>query len=116
MKAAIEIPEVEGSEIGPGGGEIIFENERVRIWDIRLDPGECSKLHTHALDFMLIQLEGDKVAVEPHPETKSEYKDFLEAEVIPGATLYMKRGGVEWAVNTGKQPWRELCIELKDPE
>jgi hypothetical protein len=105
---AIEIPDVEGSEIGPGGGEIIFEN--------RLGAGERSKLHTHALDFMLIQLEGDKIAVEPHPETNSKYKDFFEAEVVPGATLYMERGGVEWAVNTGKKPWRELCIELKDAD
>jgi len=114
MANAIEIPDVEGSEIGPGGGEIVFENDRVRIWDIRLDAGERSKLHTHALDFMLIQLEGDKIAVEPHPETKSEFKEFFEADVIPGATLFVERGGVEWAVNTGKKPWRELCIELKD--
>ncbi len=42
--------------------------------------------------------------------------EIPEVEVIPGATLYVKRGGVGWAVNTGKQPWRELCIELKGPE
>jgi quercetin dioxygenase-like cupin family protein len=113
---AIEIPEVEGSEIGPGGGEIVFENERVRVWDIRLGAGERSKLHTHALDYMLIQLEGDKIAVEPHPETKSQYKEFFEAEVVPGATIYMERGGVEWAVNTGRRPWRELCIEFKETD
>ena len=52
MANAIEIPDVEGSEIGPGGGEIVFENDRVRIWDIRLDAGERSKLHTHALDLI----------------------------------------------------------------
>ena len=87
----------------------------MRIWDIRLGPGERSKLHTHTLDFMLIQLEGDRIAVEPHPETASEYKDYLEADVIPGASLFIERGGVETAVNVGKEPWRELCIELKDP-
>ena len=63
---------------------------------------------------MLIQLEGDRIAVEPHPETQSEYKEFFEADVVPGAVLYMKRGGVETAVNTGQKPWRELCIEFKD--
>lgn len=114
MSNSIEIPDIEGSEIGPGGGEIVFENERVRVWDIRLGPGEKSKLHTHALDYMLIQLEGDRIAVEPHPDTQGEYKDFFETDVIPGATVYMQRGGTEWAFNTGKQPWRELCIEFKE--
>lgn len=114
MGKSIEIPEVEGSELGPGGGDLVFENERIKVWDIRLGAGERSKLHTHALDYMLIQLEGDRIAVEPHPETASEYQEFFEAEVVPGAITYMERGGVEWAVNTGKKPWRELCIEFKD--
>ena len=111
-----KVPEVEGSEYGPGGGEVIFENERVRITDMRLAPGERSRLHTHALDYMLIQIEGDRIAVDPHPETAGENDVFFEAEVIPGATIYLERGGVEWAVNTGEKPWREICIELKDPE
>lgn len=114
MGKSIEIPEVEGSELGPGGGDLVFENERIKVWDIRLGAGERSKLHTHALDYMLIQLEGDRIAVEPHPETASEYQEFFEAEVVPGAITYMERGGVEWAVNTGTKPWRELCIEFKD--
>ena len=111
-----EVPEVEGSEYGPGGGEVIFENERVRITDMRLEPGERSRLHTHALDYMLIQIEGDKVAVDPHPETRGENTEFFEADVIPGATIFLERGGVEWAVNTGTKPWREICIELKDKD
>ena len=111
-----KVPEVEGSEYGPGGGEVIFENERVRITDMRLEPGERSRLHTHALDYMLIQIEGDKVAVDPHPETQGENTEFFEADVIPGATIFLERGGVEWAVNTGEKPWREICIELKDPD
>ena len=108
------VPEVEGSEYGPGGGEVIFENDRVRITDMRLGPGERSKLHTHALDYMLIQIEGDRIAVEPHPETESEFTEYLEEEVVPGATLFIERGGVETAVNVGTKPWREICIELKD--
>ena len=109
-----EIPQVEGSVEGPGGGEVIFENERVRITDRRLGPGERSALHTHMLDYMLIQIEGDRIAVEPHPETAGENDAYLEADVVPGATLFLERGGVETAVNVGKKPWREICIELKD--
>ncbi len=107
------VPEVEGSEYGPGGGTILFENDRIRVTELRLEPGGRSKLHTHGLDYMLIQIEGDKIAVEPHPETAGEYKDFFEADVVPGAFAFLEKGGVETAVNTGKQPWREICIELK---
>ena len=108
------IPKVEGSVEGPGGGDIIFENERVRITEMRLAPGERSALHTHTLDYMLIQVEGDRIAVEPHPETAGANDVYLEADVVPGATIFLERGGVETAVNVGKQPWREICIELKD--
>jgi len=108
------VPQVAGSQEGAGGGTLIFENDRVRVWDMRLAAGERSALHTHALDYMLIQLEGDKVAVEPHPETRGDYDEYTEADVVPGAFVYLERGGVETAVNTGSIPWRELCIELKD--
>lgn len=107
------VPVVEGSEYGPGGGEILFENERVRVWEMKLGPGERSKLHTHDLDYMLVQIEGDKIAVDPHPETQGSNTVFFETDVIPGATVYLEKGGVEWAVNTGKEPWREICIEFK---
>ena len=107
------VPEVEGSENGPGGGTILFENDRVRVTELTLGAGERSKLHTHALDYMLIQIEGDKIAVEPHPQTGGEYKEFFEADVVPGAFVFLEKGGVETAVNTGKKPWREICIELK---
>ena len=47
--------------VGDVANHFLFENDRVRVWDLRFGPGEKSKLHTHALDYMLIQLEGEKV-------------------------------------------------------
>ena len=114
MSETRSVPHVRGSEEGPGGGTLIFENERVRVWDLRFGPGEKSKLHTHALDYMLIQLEGDRVAVAPHPETGGAYSEYTEVEIAAGDFVYLDRGGVETAVNTGSKPWREICIELKD--
>ena len=114
MTQARTIPEVEGAEFGPGGGTLLFENDRVRIWEMRLAPGERSRLHTHDRDYILVQVEGDRIAAEPHPATQGAVREFLEVDVVPGATVYLERGGVEWAVNTGGRPWREICIELKD--
>ena len=100
--------------LGGVGTGLLFENERVKVWELRLAPGEDSPAHRHELDHLLIQLSGDKVAVIPEPDTDGPYRDFLEADVIPGMTVFVQRGGVETARNTGSQPYREIIIELKD--
>ncbi|MBV8296705.1 MAG: cupin [Acidimicrobiia bacterium] len=100
--------------LGDVGTRLLFENDRVRVWELRLAPGEDSAAHRHDLDHLLIQLSGDRVAVIPEPDTEGPYKDYLEAEVIPGMTVFVARGGVETARNVGSQPYREIIIELKD--
>ena len=100
--------------LGDVGTRLLFENERVRAWELKLAPGEESDIHRHELDHLLIQLSGDRVAVIPEPDTEGPYKDYLEAEVIPGMTVFVPRGGVETARNVGDEPYREIIIELKD--
>jgi 5-deoxy-D-glucuronate isomerase len=100
--------------LGDIGTEVIFENDRVRIWDMRLEPGESSDVHRHDLDYILVLLSGDRIAAEPESDTEGPVTERIEAEVVPGATVYLTRGGVETAVNTGAQPYREIIIELKD--
>ena len=48
--------------VGNVGGAVIFEDERVRMWELVLEPGEASDLHRHELDYYLIIFEGDYVA------------------------------------------------------
>jgi hypothetical protein len=100
--------------LGPVGTEIVFENDRVRIWQLRLAPGERSAIHRHEMDNILIQVAGDRIAAEPEPDTEGPYRDFIEAEPVPGAAIYVTKGGVETAVNTGKEPYLEVIVELKD--
>jgi hypothetical protein len=100
--------------LGDVGTRLLFENDRVRAWELRLAPGEDSPVHRHDLDHLLIQLSGDRVAVIPEPDTEGPYKEFLDADVIPGMTVFVRRGGVETARNTGNEPYREIIIELKE--
>ena len=100
--------------LGPIGTEVVFENDRVRIWEMRLAPGESSAIHRHELDYMLVLLEGDRIAAEPEPDTGGSFDEYLEADVEPGAVVYIERGGIETAKNVGKEPYREIIIELKD--
>jgi hypothetical protein len=91
--------------------QVVFENDRVKIWEMTLAPGEASSLHRHDLDYMVILLEGDRIAAVPGPQSKRTPR---EAEVTLGRVAYLSRGETEWAVNTGQRPYRELLIELKD--
>ncbi|MBW2418694.1 MAG: hypothetical protein JRH19_09115 [Deltaproteobacteria bacterium] len=108
-----DIKTIRGAEVGPGGGEMIFENERVRIWDLALEPGGKSALHTHLLDYVLVQIEGEEVKTQPHPDTEGFYNRRMIMETRPGDTVFIEKGGSETAVNTGKTRWREIAIELK---
>jgi hypothetical protein len=101
-------------ELGPIGTEVVFENERVRIWNLHLEPGERSAVHRHDNDYILVLLGGDRIAAEPEADTAGSVTERLEADVVPGAVVYLERGGVETAVNVGQQPYDEVIIELLD--
>ena len=52
-------------KLGPIADKGLFENERVRIWELRLPPGAKAPPHRHALAPVLTQIAGDRVAVHP---------------------------------------------------
>jgi hypothetical protein len=100
--------------LGGVGSMVLFENDRVRVWELRLEPGERSDVHRHELDHLLIEIDGDRVAVEPEPDTEGPYKDYLEGDVVGGVVIPVDRGGVETAVNIGSKTFHEIIVELKD--
>ncbi len=69
-------------------------------------------MHRHDHDHLLIQVRGDRIAVEPEPDTASPYREFFEAAVIPGMVTHVPKGGIETAVNTGAEPYYEIIVEL----
>ena len=91
----------------------LFENERVKVWDFVLEPGEAIPLHTHHRDHVIIVLEGSDLEV--------EYGDGRRQSYSP------KPGDVHWARvdggpahthdarNVGRTRYRNLIVELKEP-
>jgi hypothetical protein len=92
----------------------LFENERVKIGEMILEPGARGPLHRHDLDHIPVQIGGDRMAVVPEPSTRGPYDEYLEADVVPGQHFYVERGGVEVARNVGQRTDHESLIELKD--
>ena len=96
------------SQLGGVGTRVLLENERVKIWEMLLEPGESSDLHQHTMDYVLCIIEGSGIdADRPNGET-------FKGRVQPGQVFCIKRGGVERAVNRSDTRFREIIVELKD--
>jgi hypothetical protein len=98
--------------MGNVGSNLLLEDEKVRIWELRLEPGEASDLHHHEVDYYLHIMQGDVVAGVPPADSGM---DPFVARIPPaGNTVRVPRGGTEWAVNVGNETYHEILIELKD--
>ena len=98
--------------LGGVGGRITFEDERVRIWELIIEPGEASALHHHEFDYYLIIFEGDFVAGVSEPGSPIE--SFVGKVPEIGNTVSIPKGATEWAYNVGEKTYREVIVEIKN--
>lgn len=99
--------------LGDIGTKVVYEDDAVRVWRLKLAPGEESPIHRHDLDHLLIQVRGDRIAVIPEPDSEGPFTEEMAADVVPGAVVHVRRGGIERARNVGNQPYLEMIVELK---
>jgi hypothetical protein len=98
--------------LGGVGSRVIFEDDRVRMWELVLQPGEASDLHRHDHDYYLIIFEGDLVAgVTPKGSPVDSFVGIVPEE---GNTVAIPKGATEWAYNVGEKVYREVIVELKE--
>lgn len=92
------------------GTKLLFENDRVRVWDLRLEPGEGTGLHRHESDYLYVVI-GDGVLQRVDPDgTRAEPKPMGDGEVVFRA---VNDDCVHEAVNAGETAWRNIVVELK---
>jgi len=105
---------MDNSELGDIGDRILFENEKVRIWDMSLEPGQASPWHHHEHDYVVVVLEGDRVAVEQPPGEEARSGDgYGEIPIKAGDVVFLEAGATEIARNTGISRYRDIQVELK---
>jgi mannose-6-phosphate isomerase-like protein (cupin superfamily) len=93
--------------LGDVANRFLFENERVKVWEMLLEPGEASAPHRHDLDYMLIILEGESIDADS-PDGPS-----IHLPVRPGQVLAIPPGRTEIAINRSDVRYREILVELK---
>eukprot|EP01104_Vermistella_antarctica_P020024 TRINITY_DN827_c1_g2_i2.p1 TRINITY_DN827_c1_g2~~TRINITY_DN827_c1_g2_i2.p1 ORF type:complete len:115 (-),score=27.67 TRINITY_DN827_c1_g2_i2:100-444(-) len=113
------------SEVGHNvGTKLLFENERVAVWEMVLEPGESCELHRHARDYVFridsgstLQINGangedlglkEVKAGSFHPFTLSPDGDSLVGDELWGTIP-----AVHSAKNVGPTTFKELLIESK---
>jgi quercetin dioxygenase-like cupin family protein len=90
----------------------LFENERVKIWDFVLEPGEAIPMHTHRRDHVIVVVEGGRLEVEDAGGRRRTYEPKA-GDVHYGAVV---GEDTHDARNVGPTRYRNLIIELKEPK
>ena len=100
---------------GDVGTKLLLDNDKIRVWELHLEPGERSDLHHHEHDYLMVQIEGDEIAAQFEPDSSGTFAgaDELAGPVSPGTAIFAEAGGMETAVNIGKEAFREVVVELK---
>ena len=106
------------------GTQKVFENDRVIVWHLDLEPGEQGERHTHKLDYVVRVLSGSTLEVSG-PD--GELLDTVELETggsvafrIEGDQIVADRPGypavpaTHSARNVGANTFKEVLIEFKN--
>ena len=98
----------------------LFENDKIIVWEMVLEPGESSGLHTHSHSYLFHVIEGSMGEV---TDKNGNHCGTLAME--PGFTMFLQLKGQELASeefripithsarNVGKTRFREILVETK---
>lgn len=100
------MPRVEHEGLGPIATRVVYEDDHVRVWVNELESGERSPRHRHEHDYVIVDVDGDRIAAEGDD-------GYIEAPVRRGQTSFLRRGGIERAVNVGVERYRTVIVEFK---
>ncbi len=94
------------------GTTLLFENARVRVWDLALAPGASLAKHLHRTDYLFIVESGGLIRF-ADPDTPADFYDvqFTDDQVT---FVPVPEGKVDNRLtNIGEQRHRNYVIELK---
>lgn len=98
----------------------LLENDKVIVWDLTLEPGERTGVHTHELDYMIHVLEGatlraydgDGTVMADVPLNVDDTFYFAVEDGIASAGE-LQTNATHEAENVGPGRYREIMVEVK---
>jgi quercetin dioxygenase-like cupin family protein len=92
----------------PIGTDLIYEDDRIRVWRIDLVPGQFADFHTHELDYTTIVIDGD-VVERPNGDGTTD-----SITVKPGQLMRWYEGTERHGLrNAGTRTFRNVIVEIK---
>ena len=98
----------DGQKLGEIASVVLFENERVKIWNLIVEPGEASDWHLHGHDYVT-------VIVESNGGLDAEFADGtggVSGNAI-GDFTYHDSHQIHRVVNNTDKRYKNVLIELK---
>ena len=97
-----------GITLGEVGQRIVLENELVRVWEIRLEPGETIDFHIHYHPYLVISLGGGENEIE------TIFGQRIKTDEPLGSTVFINEmRAVHRLTNRAEVPYISRLIELK---
>jgi oxalate decarboxylase/phosphoglucose isomerase-like protein (cupin superfamily) len=94
------------------GTTMWFENERIRVWEVLLQPGERGPFHAHTTNYFWTVVEGGRGLQRFADGT------FVVRDYRPGDTRYLEHGPATSLIhdleNVGDTTLRFVTVELLD--
>jgi hypothetical protein len=97
-----------GIVLGQIGHRIVLENEHVRVWEVRLEPGETIDFHIHYHPYLIISLGGGENQIE------TIFGQTIPVDEPLGSTVFIgEMRPVHRLTNRSKVTYLSRLIELK---
>jgi hypothetical protein len=100
----------QNSPLDQVGTTILFENDRVRVWEMTLEPGETCDLHRHRHDYLMIYPD----AALGRSSSRSRL-ERAEAGLVAFATVGAEGLPPHQITNAGGSPSTHYVVELLGP-
>ena len=62
--SGVKLAAERGIKLGEVGDKILFENEHIRMWEVRLEPGQTIPFHIHHHPYLVVSLGGGDNEIE----------------------------------------------------
>jgi len=94
------------------GTAVWFENPRIRVWEVKLEPGERGEFHSHTTNYFWTVVEGSR-GLQRFSDGSYVVRDYLEGE-----TKYLEHTPETALIhdleNVGDSTLRFVTVELLD--
>lgn len=104
----IKLAEQRGIKLGEIGQRVVLENDHVRVWEIRLEPGETIDFHIHYHPYLVLSLGGGENEIE------TVFGEFITTHEPVGSTIFINEmRAVHRLTNRSNVTYLSRLVELK---